>query len=140
MEENKTEWAWWAGSNEEFFTDGPFATREDAIAEYKSSWMPEEGFHIVEAVAGRVWFSAGRLIVRQYEDDDDLWGIDGPSPDRLGEHEAADKELQELLDKWVEKYSDTFVQPTMFRGQRNAEFIPPTTTHPHDGLAKGENK
>ena len=75
MEENKTEWAWWAGSNEEFFTDGPFATREDAIAEYKSSWMPEEGFHIVEAVAGRVWFSAGRLIVRQYEDDDDLWGV-----------------------------------------------------------------
>lgn len=116
------QWAWWSGSDDEFYTNGPFSTKEEAVAE-----LDGHGGYVVEAVRGRVEFSATRLIDQQYFDDDDYFSGEHGEPDRVGDGELiaqADAELQAALDAWLVKWRRTFVVPEMFANSRNHESIP----------------
>lgn len=119
----ENDWKWWAGKSDEFFTDGPFDSREIAISEYSNNWGADDGFHIIEAIQGRLSFSADRMISDQYFENEDIFSVDGAEPVRLKGADEADKELQALLDGWVEKHKSTFVTPTLFLNQRNEEYI-----------------
>lgn len=108
---------WWAGSNDEWFTEGPFDTREEALAEGRAYAEDHEleGFFIAEARTQEIRFSAKRLIEDQYMELEDAFDFDnGNEPDRLKGAEEADAELQALLDAWCEKHKGTFVQPGVF--------------------------
>lgn len=107
---------WWAGSDDEWFTEGPFETREDAVAEGQRLAEEDEldGFYIALAVQQHVSFSAHRMISEQYFEHDDWFDYERVEPNRLGDAEAADKELQTLIDGWLNRWRHTFVQPTMF--------------------------
>lgn len=116
------QWKWWSGSNDELYTNGPFATKEEAVAELDGG-----GGYIVEAVSARVRFSAARLIDQQYFEDDDYFSGEHGEPDRIGDGELiaqADAELQAALDAWLGKWRHTFVTPEMFANSRNHESIP----------------
>lgn len=115
--------AWWSGTNEEFFTNGPCDTREQAIEEL---WG--EGGYVVEAETMKIRFDAGRIIADQYFDCEDYFSGEYGEPERKGDHVAADAELQAFLDDWAGRWKDTFVQPEMFGSQGKTEFIPGTET------------
>lgn len=117
-----TDWKWWSGSNDEFYTNGPFDTREEAIEE-----LDGQGGYIVEAVRDKVQFSAKRLIDQQYFEEDDYFSYEHGEPDRVGEKELiaqADMELQAALDVWLDKWRYTFVTPEIFANSRNHESVP----------------
>lgn len=119
----KQVWRWWSGGDGEWFTNGPCATREEAIGE-----LCGEGGHLVEALAGVVHFSAERLIADQYFEDDQGFDYDHSEPDRVGGADviaAADAELQALLDGWLTRWGHTFVKPSLFAATRNAEYVEP---------------
>lgn len=119
----KQVWAWWSGGDGEWFTNGPCATREEAIGE-----LCGEGGHLVEALAGVVHFSAERLIADQYFEDDQGFDYDHSEPDRVGGADviaAADAELQALLNGWLARWGHTFVKPSLFAATRNAEYVEP---------------
>jgi hypothetical protein len=114
-------WEWWSGSNDEYYTNGPFASREAAI-----SALDGYGGFIVEAVKKSVQFSADQLIDSQYFEDDDYFSGEHGEPDRAGGGDAiaaADAELQAVLDAWLAKWGHTFVAPEMFAMTRNRASI-----------------
>ena len=113
---------WWAGPNDEWFQVGPHASREEVIAEARAYF--DCSFHICEAETHPIKLSAERLIDAQYFENEDLFSCeDGPEPDRKAGAAEADEELQKLLDDWLNRHQHTFVQPTMFAWQANAEYI-----------------
>lgn len=114
-------WGWRSGPNNEYYTNGPFADRADAVAA-----LDGERGYIVEAVQGAVRFDAERLINDQYFEDDSNFDFDNMEPDRTGGGDvadAADAELQALLDGWVARWRHTFVTPNMFAATRGEEFV-----------------
>lgn len=115
-----TDWAWWSGPDDEYYRNGPFATREEALVE-----LDEEGGYIIEAQMNAVTFSADMLINNQYFEDEGF-DFDNCEPDRIGGADAigaADAELQALLDGWLDRWRHTFVAPNMFAGSRNGECV-----------------
>lgn len=117
-----TDWRWWSGTNDEWYSNGPFDTRDQAVAA-----LDGHGGYIVEAQNGVIHFSADRLIQHQYYDDEDLFAYDyGDEPERRGPIaaiEAADAELQILLDSWLNRHRATFMPPVTFAATRNAEKV-----------------
>ena len=115
-------WQWWSGTSDEWYTNGPFATREEAIAA-----LDGDGGYVIEAKhPDPVSFSASDLIEAQYFEDNDYFDFDHSEPDRKGpadEIAVADAELQALLDDWCLRYADTFVRGNLFGDQRNGERI-----------------
>lgn len=114
---------WWAGSNDEFFTEGPLDSRDDAIAEGRGQFG-EDGFYICEAEQQPFSLDAQRLLDSQYFEQDDLFDYDHSEPGRKGDHAAADAELQALLNAWCDKHRDTFITPSLFLWSANHEHIP----------------
>lgn len=115
-------WQWFSGCDDEYFTNGPFKCREDAIEA-----LDGEGGHIIEAQRYPIKFNVARLIEDQYFDCDDYFSGEYETAARAGSEEfvaAADAELQALLDAWTVKWAASFVQPEMFCRQRNDEEIP----------------
>lgn len=115
--------AWWSGSNEEYFTNGPFDTREDAVAA-----LDGEGGYVVKAALMPITFSAASLIDDQYFECDDYFSGEHGEPERVGFGDAvalADAELQALLDAWTARWRHTFNQPEMFGRMGEVEYIEP---------------
>lgn len=116
---------WWAGTSEEYFQLGPFASREDAIREARCEEYHFDGFHIIEAGTYGITLSARRLLDDQYDENaEDLFDFDHAEPDRRAGADEANAELQNLLNEWVAKWSHTFVAPNMFAWCRNSEYFP----------------
>lgn len=113
---------WWAGYDGDTFTSGPHDTREQAIFAGREEF-DGSGFYVIEAATMPIKFSVSRLLDDQYFDCDDYWSDEGGEPDRCGNHAAADAELQELLDAWLVRHRDTFVDPGVFAWTRNRAFI-----------------
>ena len=113
---------WYSGSTEEYFQNGPFDTRQEAV-----DALDGEGGWIIEAETYAIAFSAQRLIEDQYFEDNGIFDWDHLEPDRLQGAVEADVELQQLLDDWLDKWRHTFVQPNMFCRHGVAEFIPEDT-------------
>lgn len=118
---DKANWVWWSGSNEEFFSNGPFETRDEAV----DALEEERGF-VIHALPYALNFSARRLLDDQYFECEDYFSGEHGEADRVGKPEGiaeADAELQSLLDAWVAKWKGTFVAPEMFAASSPAEFI-----------------
>lgn len=119
-----SDWAWWAGQTAEWYANGPFRTRDQAIAA-----LDGDGGHIVEArFADPVHFDAQQLIEAQYLESNDAFDYDAGEPDRKGPGDriaAADSELQQLLDLWCAKWAGTFARGNMFAETRHKEQIAP---------------
>ncbi|WP_394436734.1 hypothetical protein ACGGKE_07805 [Sphingobium naphthae] len=116
------DWQWWSGTNDEYYTNGPFQCREHAVEE-----LDGEGGYIIEAVKLHVRFNADQLIENQYFEDDDYFSGENSDPDRAGSVaiiKTANAELQGLLDAWCNKWQHTFVAPEMFAATRNAAIVP----------------
>lgn len=113
-----TSWKWYSGPNDEHYTNGPFDTREEAVAALEG-----DAGHVIEAMKHDVHFTVERLIENQYDENDDLFDYDNAEPGRIGDWKTADAELQALLDGWVDKHRDTFVEPNMFVSTRNDAVI-----------------
>ena len=108
---------WWASLSDEWFTGGPFDTRDQAIEEGEGLAIEagQAKFWVAHAAPFEISFDAQRIIESQYFENEDLFSCEyGIEPDRLDGHEAADAELQELLKDWIARHSSTFVQPTLF--------------------------
>lgn len=120
-------WSWWAGSSNEWYSCGPFETRDDAIVAGRHAFGGAD-FCIVEGAQKYLRFDADDLIQHQYFDADELFSYDdGGEPERIGSVAAineADAELQAALDAWVAKWGHTLAPPTLFAGTRNEETIP----------------
>lgn len=122
-QEADKKWLWYSGQDDEFYTNGPFATREEAIEA-----LDGYGGHIIEAAPREVRFSANSLIEHQYFDNDDYFTGEHRGPDRAGGADVvaqADAELQTLLDDWLDRWRHTFVKPEVFRCARKGECIQP---------------
>ena len=113
---------WWASRNGEFYSVGPLETRKQVLKEGAIEF-DGDAFHIAEAALHTIKLSAAAVIDDQYFDDSDLW-FDGDRADRCGNSAAADAELQQLLDDWLARHANTFVQPDAFAWIRNQELIP----------------
>ena len=116
---------WWAGRHEEWMTIGPVPTKEDAIVDARADDLGEHGFWIMRAATKTIAFDVKRLIDDQYFEDEDSFSYEnGSEPERRGNHEEADAELQAFLNDWLTEHSDTFVQPTIFAWTDDREFVP----------------
>lgn len=114
-------WRWWSGSNDEWYTNGPFGSREDAVKALDGA-----GGFVIEAIKRPVQFSACNLIESQYFEDENYFSGEAGEPDRNGGTDivlAADAELQALLDAWADRWRHTFEEPEMFAATRNGEAI-----------------
>lgn len=123
-------WEWWAGSNEEHYSLGPFTSRDEAIAEAEDYYDGDEGFFIIEAVRA----SRAQLIPPAYrviEDalecaaDEGAFGEDCDF-DLLGskeEQREAFKALDGALADWLEKFGNILPHPYRFDASRNGEYI-----------------
>ena len=111
---------WYSGSSEEYFRNGPFDTRDEAV-----DALDGEGGFVIEAEVYPIELSADRLLDHQYFEADDLFDYEHGEPDRKGNFAEADAELQQLLNAWLDKWRDTFVQPNMFCRHSAAEYIEP---------------
>lgn len=128
-DKTETGWQWWSGPNNDYFVNGPFATREEAVDELDG----EDGYVIEALKHAPVSFDAERLIEDQYANSEDLFDFDHCEPGRKGSKAdiaAADAELQALLDAWCAKHGHTFNQPNMFAASRGEEFIPVQEAQP----------
>lgn len=135
-----TEWAWWAGTNDEWYQVGPCATRENALEMFHHDYGQEDSCYLIEAARRSVAFSAEALITAQYFEDNDDFGYDHGEPDRIGGADvisAADAELQALLDRWSARWQHTFIAPNMFGGTRNGELVPGLAQTPADPVNAG---
>lgn len=123
-------WQWWSGSSDEWYEYGPFETREQAISELVGS----EGFVAECLPAGDVSFSAQELIENQFLEDNDAFDFERSEPDRVGSSkaiDAADAELQGLLDAWCARHAKTFARGNLFAGTRNVERVEATPAEVH---------
>lgn len=135
------DWQWWSGPNEEWYPNGPFATRDEAVAAldgaagYVTEALPPAPIHL----------SAEQLLEDQFFENNDHFDFDHAEPDRRGDDAAivaADAELQVLLDRWCDRAGHTFARGNLFVGQRNGQHVDavrvesdPTPSAPCDGDA-----
>lgn len=122
-------WFWWAGRDEEWMNIGPELTRDDVVSQAMGDIGEGEGdFVILEGIMHDINLSASWLLDRAYDDwaDGDLFSSEHDAPEPQGSKEdqqAAEAELQALLDGWVTKWRHTLPTPNMFAATRNQETI-----------------
>lgn len=134
MDMSKIEWNWYVGSGEELYSSGPFTCKDEAMQVGRDEIDDGDGYHLIQAVPYELAFSAYRLIDQQYfEMDNYFCGDFGNEHKRIGDYQDADKELQALLDNWLEKYRGTFASPTMFRSTCSYEYVPTKFKEKLDG-------
>lgn len=124
------DWKWYASTDEETYTVGPFDTREQVVAEARALF--DRRFHIVEAIKGDVSSlmpNARQIIEGELERaaDDGAFGEDGDyslcgKPD---EHVMAFRELDAVLEAWFRNWRHLFPTPWTFSKTRNGEWIEP---------------
>jgi hypothetical protein len=121
-------WGWWAGTSEEFMNlGGPFATREEAIAEGRHQQCGDP-FWIVEARLAE-WSppDAEDVMNRLAESGDDyqMFYEDGfPGFDCSAEVEKqAEADLQGVLTDWFARWRHILPSPTAFSGTSGLEQV-----------------
>lgn len=116
-------WYWWYGNSEDFYANGPYETRDEAIAEGTDEYDEGEGFFVIEAVSSDFELSAEQIIEDQFFNNDEYAFLSQSGPERTAGADDADAELQRLLDYWVKKHRHTFRFETPFKKTRNQQFI-----------------
>lgn len=127
-------WQWYQARHEEGSYSGPYATREDAIAEGRGEWGDDDdvGFWIAEATDPPVklseWIGADDLLERAEESifDNDRASMEWDDLifDASKEQEADLKaRIIAACDEWQKAHKLTFHCST-FESMRNVEYIP----------------
>jgi hypothetical protein len=123
----ENDWKWYAGTDGENFTSGPFDDRDEAIAEATALFDYDGGFHIVEATKPAFPPPSADMIINEMFERaaDDLFGDEYPEPCGTKEQQdAAEAELQAFLNGWMDKWrTEIFPTPWAFGKTRNGEFI-----------------
>lgn len=149
----ESEWQWWAGTNEGWFTVGPCATRDSIINEMSNDGCGEfldnemdppvwkNSFHIVEARQDQLrladWIETEFILERADEAlaDSDRVSCeydDGPWFDATKEQEKdLEERLKRACDEWQEAHGLVFVSTT-FSHSRNHEHIVTSVTRDTD--------
>jgi hypothetical protein len=130
MTEEKINWQWWAGSDDERYTIGPCDSREQAFQEGQDHYSGE-GFHIVEAVQASdlrlaLQFNASDFL-ENVEDRvyDDYTGPDGEPVFVMSKAQVARLQsvVRSAIEAWQCEENLTF-KGWKFQRQRNEEFVP----------------
>lgn len=119
-------WQWWAGRDEEYFTSGPFTSRDWAIAQGQNDFCDDDTFLICEAQSHDLNLSAERLLDDQYFEDSEMFDYDNAEPEWRCPPEArkvASAALQAALDQWVAEFGHCLNTPNMFANVRNHETV-----------------
>lgn len=129
---NQRDWQWYQARHEEGSYSGPYATREDAIAEGRGEWDDDFGFWVAEATNPPVmlsdWIGADDLIERAEESIFDNERASGEWDDSIfdaSKEQKADlkERITAVCDEWQKAHGLTF-QCSTFEAMRNVEFIP----------------
>lgn len=135
MSDNTFEW-WAAIGGEPEMYDGPFSSREDAIAQMEDEDGEIYGFTVCEAdkqVLSFHVFDAGEVLEKVEEHNNECWGDDGmnvaPTHAQEDDLEAA---LAATVRDWMQRHN---LLPSVwaFGVMRNMEYFPPTKPEPVDG-------
>jgi hypothetical protein len=142
------DWKWYSGNNEEYFSLGPFDTRQEAIdaaqddagGEFQdddgSTW--KVGVHIVEARKESLrlsqWIDVERMVENADEDvgeSDRSSEYDVPPYFKFTKEQYADlvRRLKAACDEWQSAYGLTFNTHT-FSAMRNADYV--VVPHPYN--------
>lgn len=121
---------WWAGRDEEFFTEGPFRFRTDAIDAGREEFEGD-GFTVVEVTPQVFRLDAADLLDHQYFERDGLFDFDHMTPDwNLPETNpkvvAAKAALQAALDGWVAEHGGLLNHPNIFAATHHTEHFGPS--------------
>lgn len=129
MTEERGTWAWYASDDDETWTIGPAATREDAIEEARDEW-PDRTFWIIEGrtVPIELWryFDGDYVLDNLVEriEDDGVVDPDRDLHDEIGLERC--RQFGEILTlavrAWQEGHGLTIV-PNAFAEMRNKERI-----------------
>lgn len=122
------EWKWYAGPNEEFFSEGPFDTKDQAISAGADSFG--ESFHILEAIKEPILLSnfipdGGYLLEWADEAAMELGDPDSGDPifdlpqDKV---ESLTTCVKEAVNRWQAEQGLVFM-PWVFSHTRNEEYI-----------------
>jgi hypothetical protein len=118
-------WQWYAGTNEEIFTEGPFDTRDEA--EYAAVHELDGGF-IVEALKANVQLADHIDIFHMLEAaEDSVSDLQGEGQQVLFDISSEDVnrlefEIHQAITVWQKKAGIVFT-PWCFTSQRNMEYI-----------------
>lgn len=129
---------WWASRDEEFYTEGPFRFRTDAIDAGREEFGDDgHPFVIAEVTPAVLRLDAVRLLDAQYFEQDDLFDHEHCSPDWTKRHNdpevtAATAALQAALDGWLAEYGHLLHQPNIFAATHSSEWFPPSYTEEDD--------
>lgn len=111
MNNAEKSWSWYAGSSEELFEEGPFATRQEAIdAGFDNLCNDgEDGFYICEAVAGslRTDIFDGDQVAEIIEDRNEDARVDDSVIEQLEVAELNElvTELNKAVKAWADKHN-----------------------------------
>ena len=118
-------WKWYSGSNDEVFYNGPFDTRERAVAE-----LDGYGGFVIEARKDDLQLSShfhiGVLLDAAEDDVVDLSDEDGSPIFDVSSDQEADLQarVRATIDAWQDAHGLKFV-PWRFTEQRNLERVLP---------------
>lgn len=122
---------WWAatGQDPESY-DGPFSTREEAVAQMMAEDGRECGYTVIEAdkaIARSDIFDAGMIYERYEEYNEECWGEDGADFHTTREQDRdLERMLTEAFDAWFVKHG-TRPRAWCFGETRNQQYVPPET-------------
>lgn len=131
--ENKN-WKWWAGRDEERYTEGPFECREDAVSEGRSAFGDDVGFYVLEAVQESPidlsrYIDVDDLLERMVESvDENCSDPDGDSVTDGEWNREQEKDLEAMLKETVRAWQakhNIKINSWLFLNSRNQEWIEP---------------
>jgi hypothetical protein len=120
---NEQEWKWYSGSNEEEFSDGPFDTREQAIAAL-------DGYAGFVVLARKVplrlsgYFDADTFLENAEDAAHDACNEDGDPVFDISSDQQEDLQarIRAAIEAWQYAHNLTFM-PWAFNGTKNLERI-----------------
>lgn len=120
---------WYFGYNESTMKAGPFDS-EEKVTRAGYNDHPEGGFFIVEAVL-TPWHApdADSVIEQWIDSHEELWHEDQEFPgfDDDDQTNNMRRDLQSLLNCWLEKHKSNLPTPTSFIKTQNMKYIPVNT-------------
>lgn len=119
------DWKWYVGHSEDYFTGGPYDTRDEAVyiakEEFEGGWILEAHKRPVKLSA---YFDEDQFLEHAGERSYDLSGEDGEPIFDVTDAQAHDlvTRVRAAIDQWQLDHGLVFM-PWVFSGQRNLEFI-----------------
>jgi len=132
-------WAAWGRDPERY--QGPFASREEAVAQMLAEDGKEVGYTVVEAdkaVARSDIIDADYVFERYDECNEECWGEDGLDiVSTRAQQNDLEKMLAETLEAWFAKHG-TKPKVWCFGETRNEQYVPPEMADADESSVRGK--